>query len=304
MSDLLGLSLPAGLTARGATMGDVPAAVAVTQAAERHDGLGSLTVHDDIAGDWARPSMDVAADVILVEEHGRVVAYAEQFRGRAFAHVHPDAHGRGIGSAIAEWSERHARNAGLEHVGQTIPASARRGRSLLEGRGYSPRWEAWILKMPLAGELSDPVLPSGVVVRGLCRPDDDRGLYDVVEEAFATWPDRDPSMDFEDWRTSLLDRATDLDLVLVAEEDRQVVGAALCIPEGDEGWVDQLAVRPDRWGRGIGGALLRAAFRRFAERGLTVAALSTDSRTGALGLYEHVGMTVTESFTRYSLRLR
>ena len=90
---------------------------------------------------------------------------------------------------------------------------------------------------------------------------------------------------------------------MVAEEDGRLVGAAVCIPEVDEGWVDQLAVLPAAWGRGIGGALLRVAFQRSRDRGLATAALSTDSRTGALGPYEHVGMAVTESFTRYTLVL-
>lgn len=304
MSDLLlPPALPAGVTSRGATMDDVAAAVAVTQAAEHADGVVSLTVHDDIAGDWARPSMDIARDVLLVEADGRVVAYAEQFNGRAFAHVHPAHVGRGIGTAVAAWTEDHARRAGLSQVGQTIPTSGVAARALLEARGYDARWDSWILKMALDAPAPTPRVPAGVEVRGLRRPDDERRVHAVIEEAFDTWPDRDTGTSFEDWRASELDRATESDLVVVAEEGGQVVGAAVCISEGEEGWVDQLAVLPSAWGRGLGGALLQAAFQRFRERGLAVAALSTDSRTGALGLYEHVGMAVTESFTRYTLPL-
>lgn len=305
MSDLLPPpALPTGLAARGATMDDVDAAVDVTRAAERAEGLESLTVTDDIAADWRRPSMDIASDVLLVEQaDGRVVAYAEEFAGRAFAHVHPDVTGRGIGSAIALWTEDHARAAGRSQVGQTVPTVATRACALLEGRGYVPRWDSWILKMALDAPLPDPRVPVGVTLRTPSRPGDDRELHAVIEEAFSTWPDRDEGMAFEDWSASYLDRAEDVDLLVVAEEDGRLVGAAVCIPEDDEGWIDQLAVRPSAWGRGIGGALLQAAFQRFRDRGLTTAALSTDSRTGALGLYQHVGMAVTESFTRYSLTL-
>ena len=304
MSDLLlPPALPPGVTSRGATMDDVAAAVAVTRAAELADGVASLTVHDDVAGEWARPSMDIAHDVLLVEADGQVVAYAEQFHGRAFAHVHPDHQGRGIGTIVAAWTEDHARRAGLSQVGQTIPTTGGAARALLEGRGYDPRWDSWILKMALDTPATAPRVPAGIEIRGLRRPDDDHQLHAVIEEAFDTWPDRDTGTSFEDWQASYLDRATDTDLVVVAEEDGRLVGAALCIPEGDEGWVDQLAVLPVAWGRGIGGALLQSAFARFRARGLAVAALSTDSRTGALGLYQHVGMAVTESFTRYSLPL-
>jgi mycothiol synthase len=173
----------------------------------------------------------------------------------------------------------------------------------VESRGYLPRWDSWVLKMALDGWDAPPPTVPGVTVRALRRPDEDREIHDVVETAFATWPDRNLAMTFEDWRVSYLDRADDVDLVLVAEKDGRIVGAAVCAPEDDEGWVDQLAVLPDHWGRGIGGALLQASFRAFRDRGLAVAALSTDSRTGALGLYEHVGMTVVESYTRYTLRL-
>ena len=300
---LLDPPLPDGVTARGATMDDVAAAVAVTRAAERLEGRESLTALDDIAGDWARPSMDITADVLLVEESGHVIAYAEEFHGRAFAHVHPDATGRGIGSALAAWTEHHARAAGRAQVGQTLSTGARTARQLLEGRGYEARWESWILTMALDATLAPPRVPAGVIVRGPRHPDDDRDLHAVIEEAFDTWPDRDDGMAFEDWRASYLDRAREPGLMVVAEEAGHIVGAAVCIPEGHVGWVDQLAVRPTAWGRGIAGAMLQTAFRGFRDAGLTSAALSTDSRTGALGLYEHVGMSVTESFSRYSLSL-
>src|SRR5919204_32725 len=75
---------------------------------------------------------------------------------------------------------------------------------------------------------------------------------------------------------------------------------ALCLVFRDEGWVQQLAVKRSYRGRGLGGALLQAAFREFYRRGLKTAGLSTESRTGARGVYEHVGMKVTRSFKRYS----
>ena len=58
------------------------------------------------------------------------------------------------------------------------------------------------------------------------------------------------------------------------------------------GWVSSLAVR-DAWRRrGIGEALLRAAFARFRERGMTTVVLNVDrdNTTGATRLYERAGM--------------
>ena len=211
------------------------------------------------------------------------VAAAAEFHGRAFAHVHPEATGRGIGSALAAWTEQHARGARRAQVGQTLPTSAVAARQLLEGRGYEPRWESWVPKMPLDATLAPPRVPAGVTLRELRRPDDDRDVHAVIEEAFDTWPNRDDGMAFEDWRASYLNGASGPGFVVVAEEAGHIVGAAVCIPEGHLGWVDQLAVRPVAWGLGIGGAMLQTAVRGFRDAGLASAALSTDSRTAPWG---------------------
>lgn len=297
------LSLPAGTTARGATPDDLDAVLAVIVAAERLEHGGPLTTRSDVAGDWVRPSMDLSTDVVLVEEAGDVVAHAEQFRGRAFVHVHPDVRGRGIGTALAAWTEDHARAAGLVQVGQTLVTTAPASLALLEGRGYVPRWESWILRKDLDAEVPRPVLPADVTLRTARSPEDDRALYELIDTAFGDWDDRETSMPFEDWRASFLERADDpeLVLVLVLEAEGQLVGAALCQVEDGEGWIDQLAVARAYRRRGLGGALLQAAFTRFRDRGMDVVALTTDSRTGARTLYEHVGMVVTETFVRMTL---
>jgi ribosomal protein S18 acetylase RimI-like enzyme len=63
---------------------------------------------------------------------------------------------------------------------------------------------------------------------------------------------------------------------------------------GDWGWIGTLGVRPAWRRRGLGLALLYESFRRFAERGETLAALGVDSEnpTGATRLYERAGMRV------------
>ena len=55
--------------------------------------------------------------------------------------------------------------------------------------------------------------------------------------------------------------------------------------------------RPARPGPGPGP--LVDAFERARDHGATVSELSTDSRTGALGLYEHVGMQVTQTWRQW-----
>ena len=50
--------------------------------------------------------------------------------------------------------------------------------------------------------------------------------------------------------------------------------------------------------------MLAHAFRGARELGYATVGLSTDSRTGALGLYERVGMHVTDAFTHRRKVLR
>jgi ribosomal protein S18 acetylase RimI-like enzyme len=82
---------------------------------------------------------------------------------------------------------------------------------------------------------------------------------------------------------------------VVTDAEGSVVGVALVIMAGeaaDEAYIDRLAVRQDQRHRGLAQALLVDAFARGREHGATRSALSTDSRTGALSLYEKVGMEV------------
>ena len=68
--------------------------------------------------------------------------------------------------------------------------------------------------------------------------------------------------------------------------------------------LQQVAVRVDRQGCGIGSALLAEAFRVGRDAGYGAMGLSTDSRTGALPFYERLGMRVTSSYTNHRKVLR
>jgi ribosomal protein S18 acetylase RimI-like enzyme len=90
--------------------------------------------------------------------------------------------------------------------------------------------------------------------------------------------------------------------LVIAVDGARVVGGAFLI-DSDEIWIDKLAVAATYRHRGIARALLGTAFRRSFDRGYDHTSLSTDSRTGALTLYERVGMRVTRSFTNWAIDL-
>jgi ribosomal protein S18 acetylase RimI-like enzyme len=89
-----------------------------------------------------------------------------------------------------------------------------------------------------------------------------------------------------------------------------VVGACLVIdpdPTGPadraEAWVAQLAVHPAHRRRGLAARLLAETARGARGRGTPSVGLSTDTRTGALGLYQRLGMRTRHTLVRYALDL-
>ncbi len=122
----------------------------------------------------------------------------------------------------------------------------------------------------------------------------------MIEDAFSEWSTRQATS-YESWRAESVERLDfDPELLLVAVKDEEILGAALCLPYPEEGWVEQLAVRADHRDRGIAKALLRRSFEDLRRIGLPAVGVSTDSRTGALGLYTSVGMELRSTYLHYS----
>jgi GNAT superfamily N-acetyltransferase len=149
----------------------------------------------------------------------------------------------------------------------------------------------------------NPEPPSGITLRSY-RPGDEDEALAMFETAFSGFTNRKPSTPAT-WRAVTIERegfAPD-DLLLAVNGEQEIVGGAFFIDAGDEIWIDKFAVREDHRHRGIARAMLNTAFQRSFERGYDHTGVSTDSRTGALTLYERIGMHVTESFTNWGIDL-
>lgn len=295
---------PLGLTMRGARSADLPEVTALLRSSEEFDAGEGIVTIEDIESEWMLPGFDPSYDTLLVSENGDAVAYAEVPGWRVEATVHRDARGRGIGTALLSWIEERAMERtppGDEiRVGQTIIDTNTDAISLFVRRGYSKRHTSWVLRLPRGVEIEHPPLPDSVSIRPFVPDREEREVYQVVEDAFNEWPTRTPST-FEEWRSAVT-RRPDFDptLLLAAVIDSEIVGVVFGIEYEEEGWVQQVAVRADQRGRGLGRALLRASFEEFRRRGSPEVGLSTDSRTGALDLYRDIGMIVRSSYTHYS----
>ena len=293
-----------GFTTRPATTADAPAVYDLVRACEADlDGTAEVDL-DDVVTDLARPGMDLSRDTVLVHDTaGTLVAWAQVYRvERVDAQVRPGHRGQGIGRALLEWSEARVRELGGLKAGQTVTDNNTAAAALLRGRGYAATDTAWILEIRLDAEPVVPELPAGYALRTFEPGRDDQAAYRLIEDAFGEWPDRKPAT-FEDWTAFCVGRETFVaDLSPLVVRGDEIVGAAMVLDyaEDAEGYVHQLAVHRDHRHRGLARTLLRHAFRDAYRQGRRSCCLSTNSYTGALTLYERVGMRIRRAYTHYS----
>ncbi|MBB2893853.1 GNAT family N-acetyltransferase [Flexivirga oryzae] len=313
--DLTGLRLdPAafpGWQVRALRFDDAGAVATAMAASELHD-TGLVSIEEaDIVGDWQRPSFDIAACTVGVfTSSGELAAYAE-YPGadRYDATVRPPYRGRGLGTALADWVCARARAKGAAMVGMPVPAGSD-GERLLRGLGFAERWTSWALRLPTDVRIDRPHLPDGHRIRNATSVADRSAAYDVLEDAFLEWSDRRKATyadfaaqtyerpGFADWHMRVLCRDA-------PTGEEEVVAAVFSVIDSNHGsvYVDRLAVRADARRQGHARALLADVFEIGRTHGATGFELSTDSRTGALGLYTGLGMEVTSTWVNLAARL-
>jgi GNAT superfamily N-acetyltransferase len=294
--------LAEGIRVRPIADADVNDVVAMVNECEFHDTGEVMLERADLVADASTEGFDRERDWVMVLNRDRIVGRATLVHRRsAWIDVHPTARGRGIGTWLRAWSEDLGRSIGAAQVGQTIDDRRADAIALLLGAGYSPRRTSWILRMDHPERPDEQTSPTGVMLRA-SRPADHDEALEMFERAFSEWEDRVANAPAT-WRALVTEREGFLpeDLMLAVAEDR-IVGGVFLIDAG-EIWVDKLAVAREFRHRGIARALLQTAFVRSFDRGYRWTSLSTDSDTGALSVYERVGMRIHRSFTRYALDL-
>lgn len=299
------LSLPDGLTSRPLSMPDASAVADVIIAEELLDlGVAGLDA-DDVIGDWQRPSFVPEQRTIGVFAGTALVAFAELTRDDfVTAGVHPDHRRRGIGTALARWIQATARDLGLTTIGTHVAEGTPADR-LLAKLGYRADWTAWDLDLPSLDALVPAAPPAGTTVRAAV-PAEHGACWTVIEDGFLEWGHR-TRRTFEDWSARSVDRPgfAPWQLRVAVDDATGDVLAAVKLALRDDGTlsIDELATRADQRGRGLASALITDAVRVSAQHGATRWTIATDTRTGARGIYERVGMQVVTSWTHRTLAL-
>ena len=299
------MELDGGLRAVTLVPGDAEAVTELVRTCELEEGgVAERTLEDTLAV-IGRPSFSLADSAIGVRDGDALVAYAAlPWSRKADAFVLPSHRGRGIGTALVRWTWDAARALGYPAVGQSVHERAEVAIALLHAHGYARTYTSWILEIALDAPPAAPAVPDGYALRTFVPGRDDHAAYQVIEDAFSEWPGRDPEP-YDDWIADTLRRpGFSAEQLLLAVRGEEIVGALVLVDDGDEGFVDQLAVAREHRGRGLARALLERAFALTRERGRPSCVLSTDSRTGALGLYEHVGMAPRGTYLHLERPLR
>jgi len=181
-------------------------------------------------------------------------------------------------------------------------------RPVLEDAGWQPIRYSFQMQIELGGELPAPQWPDGLSPRNL-RPGEEERVYEAHMDAFADHWEHHRST-FEDWYDFNVGRHSfDPSLWWLVDEGDELAAISLNAWHfsGDPqfGWVHVLGVRPPWRRRGLATALLHHSFRDFKARGARRVGLGVDGEntTGAVRLYERVGMHVVRRIDDYEKTL-
>ena len=320
--------LPAGFTARPATMDDLPAAVELHERNEQAV-LGHTTgFAQRFEMFWTSPDCTVGEDVLVIESpEGKVVGCVKVMaqppfvQARMIGDVHPEHRDRGIGSYLLRWAETHAHHVTARAPEDTrltlqswAPAADERTAALLSEHGMTVQRHFVFMRIEFDGPPEAPAWPEGVEVRPVTFAEHGRAISSADEEIFRDhwgWAPRTDEEAFERFRHWVEhDPEADESLWFVAFDGAEIAGVSICWPQAEQdpstGYIGILGVRR-RWrGKGLGLALLRHSFVEFHRRGKRAVALHADAEniTGALRLYTKAGMHIARQYRHFEKELR
>jgi mycothiol synthase len=279
---------------RAPTFADAGAVLALLVARDLVDyGVPDMTL-PELEDEWSAESFDLGADAIVAQTpDGVIAAYAVIHRPGAMGFVSVDHEGLGIGTRLVQWGRKRERELGRARHRQAIPAGSARARELLLASGYQYERSFSRLVRSLDGSEREPGLGNGMVLRAFAPETDSRGVHSLDELSFAANADFQAETLEEFTDGHLRPREFAPELSLVVHDADALVGFLLARRWREQavGFIDLLGVHPAWRRRGVGSALLRTAFARFAADGLREAQLGVASdNPQALQIYERAGL--------------
>jgi GNAT superfamily N-acetyltransferase len=315
-----------GFSLRAVTFSDAEVvADVVNDCAQAEIDLTWITP-EEMRNDWSGPGYELPADALLVDERGEAAGYLQLWCDiepydelLSLVFVRARYWSRGLSAFLLRLGEERARErihrapADLRvthHVARFAHNEA--AAQLFRSLDYAYHQTTWVMRIELDGPPPTPPEIEGITIRTFDPERDTLATHVAMTEAFLDHRGHEfPS--YEQWRHHHMDgEGTQFDrrLWFVAADGEEIVGAAICRPttarDRECAEVETLGVRRAWRKRGVGLALLRAAFGEFHRRGILRAELGVDSEnpTGATRLYEGAGMHVAYSWETWEKELR
>ncbi len=243
------MGLPEGYTTRAPNREDAETVAALIYASELADNGASDMSLDELLDDWH--SLDPTEEAVaVVAPDGTIAAYADVFNRSyvtvsVFGYVHPDFRSLGLGTYLVAWGERwtrermpnapeNARIVAQHYINRSNEAAQR----LLESHGYAQVRGVYVMETVLDEAPPQPHWPEGILVRTFVLKQDERSLFEAVEDAFRDMWGR-PRGTFERFVRETEMESFDPSLWFLATEGDEIAGATLCKTLAGEGWVDR-----------------------------------------------------------------
>jgi mycothiol synthase len=226
--------------------------------------------------------------------------------------VHPDLWGQGIGTRLVEWAIQRASvlaaraPAGARVVLQTnLFAAEQQAITLFTSLGFALVREWVHMVIDLDAPPPAPLVPSPLAIRPMDLDEDWDRAGPAMDAAFADiWGAIPPTPETSDADEDGSQDEAPVDdsysnapgFCFIVLDGETVAGGVLCnaklVERADTGRVGSLFVRPEYRRRGIGRALMLAAFQAFWQRAVRRVILDTDtdSFTAAPRFYARLGM--------------
>jgi mycothiol synthase len=305
------MPIPPGYVLRHPADADLQAAQAVLDAAESHDAGEPRRPAHELATEWKDPRSHPETDWWVAVSPGGSIAGVillwPETAGEVTAdhYVHPAHRGLGLGDALLDMIESRA----AELPSRRPDGAARRlivwcedtdgvRRASLDARGFAPVRRSYEMAIDLRDEPPHASWPAEIEPRPFRPGADDKSVWAADAEAFSEHFLFE-ARSYDEWRLHHLEAGgADPTLWWLAWDGAELAGYVIPF-RGEQGSeIGDLAVRKPWRRRGVGRALLLAAFATLRDRGETVARLYVDAQnvTGAVRVYEAAGMRVARRF--------
>ena len=278
-------------------------ATAVLGLAERSaeaDGVSPLSEHALL---HVRHGGDPQARDLLLWHDGQLAGYAHldpadpESGASGEMVIDPSFRGQGLGLALARALVAQAGDRILRLWAHgDLPAAAR----LAAKAGFERTRTLLQLRRPLAGEIGEPRVAEGVVIRTFRVGEDDEAWTALNRKAFASHPEQG-SWTRADLEMREREPWFDPEGFFLADRDGRLAGfhwTKIHAPGSEPGAgpaigeVYVVGVDPGEQGTGLGRALTLIGLRYLRDRGLPAVMLYVDGdNTPALRLYESLGFT-------------